>query len=64
MTTMKSMIYNYIQRQSLRLSLCAIALTACSVAYAQDDVDAEEESTGFKAPKRTQVVDNNPTYCV
>ncbi|SDG95225.1 TonB-linked outer membrane protein, SusC/RagA family [Prevotella communis] len=61
MTTMKSMIYNYIQRQSLRLSLCAIALTACSVAYAQDDVDAEEESTGFKAPKRTQVVDNNPT---
>ncbi len=61
---MKSTIYNYLQCQSLRLSLCAIALTACTVAFAQDDADMEEESTGFKAPKRTQVVDNNPTFNV
>lgn len=64
MTTMKSTIYNYLQCQSLRLSLCAIALTACTAAFAQDDADIEEESTGFKAPKRTQVVDNNPTFNV
>ena len=61
---MKSTIYNYLQRQSLRLSLCAIALTACSVAFAQDDVDDEEVVEGFKAPKRTQVVDTNPTIMV
>ena len=60
MTTMKSNIYNYLQRQSLRLSLCAIALTACSVAFAQDDFD-EETSTTIKAPKRVKVVDTNPT---
>ena len=64
MTTMKSKIYNYLQRQSLRLSLCAIALTACSVAFAQDEIDNEEESIGLKAPKRTLVVDNNPTINV
>ena len=58
--TMKSKIYNYLQRQSLRLSLCAIALTACSVAFAQDDLD-EEASTTIKAPKRVKVVDTNPT---
>ena len=64
MTTMKSMIYNYIQRQSLRLSLCAIALTACSVAFAQDEDAEDEEFTGLKAPKRTLVADNNPTFNV
>ncbi len=64
MTTMKSTIYNYLQRQSLRLSLCAVALTACSVAFAQDDVDDEEVVEGFKAPKRVQVVDTNPTILV
>ena len=64
MTTMKSMIYNYIQRQSLRLSLCAIALTACSVTFAQDEDTEDEEFTGLKAPKRTMVADTNPTYDV
>ena len=58
---MKSKIYNYLQRQSLRLSLCAIALTACSVAFAQDDLDDENASTTIKAPKRVKVVDTNPT---
>ena len=62
--TMKSTIYNILQRQSLRLSLCAIALTVCSVAFAQDDLDDESTTTGFKAPKRTKVVDKNPTIQV
>ena len=54
-------IYNYLQRQSLRLSLCAIALTACSVAFAQDELDDEDAPAAIKAPKRTKVVDTNPT---
>ena len=61
---MKSMIYNYIQRQSLRLSLCAIALTACSVAFAQDEDSEDEEFAGLKAPKRAVVADTNPTFLV
>ena len=61
---MKSTIYNYLQRQSLRLSLCAIVLTASSVAFAQDEFDDENEFAGFKAPKRTAVVDTNPTITV
>jgi len=64
MTTMKSTIYNFLQRQSLRLSLCAIALTASSVAFAQDEFDEDETSTTIKAPKRKKVVDNNPTILV
>ena len=60
---MKSTIYHILQRQSLRLSLCALALTACSAAFAQDDFD-EDTSTGFKAPKRAKVVDKNPTIFV
>ena len=61
---MKSKIYNYIQRQSLRLSLCAMALMVSSVAFAQDDLDEESITTTFKAPKRTKVVDKNPTIVV
>ena len=64
MTTMKSMIYNSLQCLSLRLSLCAVALTACSVAFAQDEVDEEDAPTTIKAPKRTKVVDTNPTITV
>ncbi len=63
MTTMKSTIYNYIQRQSLRLSLCALAFSVSTVAFAQDDFE-EDTPTGFKAPKRTKVVDTNPTITV
>lgn len=62
MTTMKRTIYNYLQRQSLRLSLCALALTFSSVSFAQDEMD--EEDTAIKAPKRQQVVDTNPTITV
>ncbi len=60
---MKSTIYNFLQCQSLRLSLCAIALTASSVAFAQDDLD-EEETTTVKAPKRSKVVDTNPMMTI
>jgi len=60
---MKSTIYNFLQRQSLRLSLCAIVITASTVAFAQDDLD-DEEAPAIKAPKRTKVVDTNPTINV
>ena len=61
---MKSTIYNYLQRQSLRLSLCAIVLTASSAAFAQDEIDDENDYEGIKAPKRALVVDTNPTIMV
>jgi len=61
---MKSTIYSFLQRQSLRLSLCALALMVSSVSFAQEELEDEEESTAIKAPKRTQVVDNNPTINV
>ena len=60
---MKSSIYNFLQRQSLRLSLCAIVLTVNTVAFAQDEFE-EEETTTIKAPKRTKIVDTNPTINV
>ena len=61
---MKSTIYNSLQRQSLRLSLCAIVMTASTVAFAQDEIGDEETATTIKAPKRTSVVDTNPTINV
>ncbi len=62
---MNTKIYKYLQCQSLRLSLCVMALfAASSVAFAQDDFDDEDASTAFKAPKRTVVVDKNPTINV
>ena len=61
---MKSTIYNFLQRQSLRLSLCAIVMTASTVAFAQDEIGDEESATTIKAPKRTNVVDTNPTINV
>ena len=64
MTTMKSTINIFLQRQSLRLSLCAMAFLVSSVAFAQEPFDEEETSTTFKAPKRTKVVDKNPTINV
>ena len=61
---MKSTINIFLQRQSLRLSLCAMAFIVSSVAFAQEPFDEEETSTTFKAPKRTKVVDKNPTINV
>ena len=43
--------------------LVAAMLLTSSVAFAQDEFDEEETST-FKAPKRTTVVDTNPTINV
>ena len=44
--------------------ICVIcALFSSSSAFAQDDID-DESSTTFKAPKRTKVVDKNPTINV
>ena len=60
---MKKTIYNFLQRQSLRLSLCAVVITASTAAFAQDEFE-DEESTAIKAPKRTKVVDTNPTINV
>lgn len=61
---MKHIINNFLQRQSLRLSLCAMAFIVSTVAFAQDPFDDEESSTTIKAPKRTKVVDKNPTITV
>ena len=61
---MKSTINIFLQRQSLRLSLCAMAFIVSSVAFAQEPFDEEETSATFKAPKRTKVVDKNPTINV
>ncbi len=59
---MKNNIFDILQRQGLRLSLCALALGCCTISYAQD-VDGDEE-TGFKAPKRRTVKDNNTLVSV
>ncbi len=53
---------------SMRL-LCMIFFTLhssffTSVAFAQDDIDDEEESTTIKAPKREQAVDTNPLITI
>ena len=61
---MKRTIYNFLQCQGLRLSLYAVVMTASTVAFAQDEIDDEEESTAIKAPKRANVVDTNPTVNV
>ncbi|MDO5761963.1 MAG: TonB-dependent receptor plug domain-containing protein, partial [Bacteroidales bacterium] len=63
---MKNNIIDILQRQSLRLSLCALAMTCCTVSsYAQDDMDDPDETTaGFKAPKRRVVADKNTLVTV
>lgn len=63
---MKNNIIDILQRQSLRLSLCALAMTCCTVSsYAQDDMDDPDEITaGFKAPKRRVVADKNTLVTV
>lgn len=58
---MKNTMIDRLQRQSLRLSLCALAMCFCSVAWAQDEFGATEDSefTGFKAPQRKVVEEKN-----
>ncbi len=57
-------IYDFIQRQSLRLSLCAVAMTMGTMAYAQDALEEDDATVNIKAPKRKSVADNNPTVIV
>lgn len=62
---MKNNILDILQRQSLRLSLCALAVTCCTASYAQDENDVDSEgSAGFKAPKRRVVKDKNTLISV
>ena len=58
---MKNTMINRLQRQGLRLSLYALAISFCTVALAQDEFGATEDSefTGFKAPQRKVVVEKN-----
>ncbi len=60
---MKNTIIDIIQRQGLRLSLCALAMSFCTATYAQDEEPFEEE-TGFKAPKRRVVKEKNTLVTV
>lgn len=61
---MKIKIYNFIQRQSLRLSLCALAMTVGTMVYAQDDLADEDAPVSVKAPKRNVPADKIPTVTV
>ena len=58
---MKNTKINLLQRQGLRLSLCALAMCFCTVAWAQDEFGATEDSefSGFKAPQRKVVEEKN-----
>lgn len=63
---MKKTIIDILQRQSLRLSLCALAIGFCTASYAQDDIDdadADAES-GFKAPQRRAFNETNTLMSV
>lgn len=49
-----------LQRKSLRLSLCALAISFSTVTYAQDELnEVEEEVVAFKAPQRRVSEKNN-----
>lgn len=60
---MKSTIYNIIQRQGIRLSACAIALTCATATFAQDDLSGNGGTT-IKAPKRQSAADKNETVAI
>lgn len=58
---MKNTRIDRLQRQSLRLSLCALAMCFCTIAWAQDEFGAanDAEFSGFKAPQRKVVEEKN-----
>ncbi len=60
---MKNTILDILQRQGLRLSLCALAMSFCTVTFAQDDFE-ESSETGLKAPKRRTVKETNTLVSV
>lgn len=53
-------IFNILQGKSLRLFLCAIAMTTATASFAQGEFD-DEEVVSVKQPKRTTAADKNPT---
>ena len=55
---MKYTFFDILQQQSLRLSLCCLAVGFCTSAMAQD-VTEDDGSAGFNAPKRAAVKDKN-----
>ena len=63
---MKNTMKDRLQRQGLRLSRCALAMCFCTVAWAQDEFGATEDSefTGFKAPQRKVVEEKNKLVSV
>ena len=60
---MKNTIFNILQHQSVRLSLCCLALGFSTSALAQDEIE-DDGSAGFSAPKRTVTKDNNTLISV
>lgn len=58
---MKNTKIYLLQRQSLRLSLCALAMCFCAASFAQDEFGAtgDSEFSGFKAPQRKVVEEKN-----
>ena len=55
---MTTNILNFLQSGFCRVFLCAICLSCCSAAFAQDDYD-EEELLSIRAPKRKPAVEKN-----
>lgn len=60
---MKNTLFNILQHQSVRLSLCCLALGFCTSAMAQDEIE-DDGSAGFSAPKRTVTEDKNTLISV
>ena len=56
---MKKTIIDILQRQSLRLSLCALTMCFSAVSYAQDEQGNADEELGFKVPQRRAVAETN-----
>lgn len=56
---MKSTMKYQIEKNGLRLSLFAIAMTFCPVAFAQSETEAEEEEVVIKKPVRQREVKEN-----
>lgn len=58
---MKNTMINILQRQGLRLSICALAMCFTATGYAQDEQDgaAGEEAADIKVPQRRSLIETN-----
>lgn len=62
---MKKTFIDIMQRQGLRLSLCALTLGCSTAMMAQDDIDGDEETTtAKKAPQPRVIADKTPLMTV